>query len=335
MDPRQTRAALQRLVGAWDARIDDSRDHFSYRLLLDELFFHSDLRFEDYIQFRETEGAFPVRLARWLDNVSREQHKQLLFRLLRRLIFVDRLQMQSLYRDAYRRVIAQWLQTDLTAAALLDPSLPAVLAKKLRRYPLYSITESFAFPEFLHVNHLVGLEKPTVLGDKPARVGNLIPGHDADIDGLIIFEDVVGSGTQAARVLAEVRRRGAESWRYLFVPLIMFEVGRTTLQKKLSNPPFSVAPVFVVADSYCIHPQPRAAEPSEFTALRTLARDTFPRVRERLNSADVPPGNAFGYKGSGGLLVTFHNAPNNSLPLLHHKAPTWSALFRRLHHLTS
>lgn len=335
MDPRQSRAELQRIVLQWDESVSDSRDAFPYRLLLEELFFHSDLRFDDYIQFRDSEGPFPVRLKRWIDNVPKIKDKQLLFRSLRYLIFVDQLQMRSLYRDAYRRVITRWLQTEFTAPQLLDPSYPTLVANKLRRHRLFSITESFGFSDFLHVNNLVGLEKPTVLGDDPARARSLIPALDADIDGLIIFEDIVGTGTQAARVLDEIRRHGAPHWRSLFVPLITLEQGNTTLKKKLAHPGFTVMPVFVVRESYCVRSKPAPAEPNDFKRLRTLVCDTFGRVRERLNPADVPPGSAFGYKGCGSLLVTCHNSPNNSLPLLHHKAPEWSPLFRRLHHLSS
>ena len=335
MDPRQSRAQLQKVVLQWDDLVSDSRDAFSYRLLLEELLFHSDLRFNDYVQFQESEGPFPVRLKRWIDNLPKPRDKQLLFRCLRHLIFIDQLQMRSLYRDAYRRVITRWLQTGFTAQQLLDSSYPTLIANKLRRYRLFSITESFGFSEFLHVNNLVGLEKPIILGDNPARARSLIPGHNTDVDGLIIFEDIVGTGSQAIRVLDEVRRHGAAHWNSLFVPMITLEQGSTLAKKKLAHPNFDVVPVFVVRDSYCVRSKPSPDEPHDFKRLRTLVGDTFGRVRERLNASDVPPNNPFGYKGCGCLLVTCHNSPNNSLPLIHHKAPEWAPLFRRLHHRTS
>ena len=100
-----TREALYRLAlaGEESARLA-TRDQFAYRSLLDEIFFHSDLRYADYLPFR-SEGEFPARLARWLENVSSAHEKQLLLRMLRWLIFLDRRQTIALSRDIYRRII--------------------------------------------------------------------------------------------------------------------------------------------------------------------------------------------------------------------------------------
>jgi hypothetical protein len=47
---------------------------------------------------------------------------------------------------------------------------------------------------------------------------------------------------------------------------------------------------------------------------------------------DDPPTHAFGFERCGSLVVTFHNTPNNTLPLIHHKSDRWEPLFRRIHH---
>jgi hypothetical protein len=66
--------------------------------------------------------------------------------------------------------------------------------------------------------------------------------------------------------------------------------------------------------------------------VRGIVKNTAQRVLKAEDEFDDPPTDPFGYEDSGELIVTCHNAPNNTLPLIHHKAPLWKPLFRRLHH---
>jgi hypothetical protein len=150
--------------------------------------------------------------------------------------------------------------------------------------------------------------------------------------GLIIFEDFVGTGKQAGRVLTEIKHLVAPHWKVLFIPLLVLKKGLKTLTKALEESGILVDPVWVVPSSSCLFEKPLHREPPDFKRIRALAKQTRRRVLEQYGSLDDPPSNPFGYKGSGALLVTCHNTPNNSLPLIHHRAPEWSPLFRRLHH---
>src|SRR5688500_9495073 len=102
------REELYRLAARWDRNGRTGvEDPNSFTRMLDEVLFHADLRYRDYKQFLE-DGDFLARLSKWLKNVSRSFEKKLLFQLLLCLIFMDRTQIRSLYRDAYRSVISPW-----------------------------------------------------------------------------------------------------------------------------------------------------------------------------------------------------------------------------------
>lgn len=325
------RDALYQLVGKWEKQArTDQRDQYPYQTVLDELLFHSELRFKDYIQFR-AEGEFPARLQSWLENFSDDTSRKALFKLLRWLVFIDRGQMLSLYRDAYRRIIIRWLfRGPLSADELLDPNYEANIISRLRQYQMFAITESFSFPDFTHINDLRGLPKPMILGEDKAQVE--AKKLSASARGAIVLEDFVGTGKQASGVIAQVQKLAAKEWELLFVPMVALEQGVKKLEEELNPLGITIAPVMVIPRATCV---PRAGtinEPREFRYIRSLVERTSGRVLERYGPDDDPPNDPFGYRDCGALVVTCHNAPNNSLPLIHHRAPQWNPLFRRIHH---
>ena len=329
----EARDQLYTLISRWQEECrPDERDAYPYMALLDEVLFHSDLRFKDYIQF-QSEGEFSVRLLKWLENFSQDRQKQVLFKLLRWIIFIDKSQLFSLYRDAYRRVITTWLcKNHFSATDLLDVNYETNVHSLLRKNYLFSITESFGYPDFLHINDLSGLPKPLILGEDKKKVKSLLPEFKPSIDGAIILEDFVGTGKQAGDVIAEVRRFVPSGIRILFIPLIILEKGVANLNKKLLPLNVDVNPVLIIPEVSCINRKPILNEPNEFTQIRTLINQSENLVLEFLPPHDDPPADAFGYKGCGALIVTCNNAPNNTIPLIHHKAPSWNPLFRRVHH---
>lgn len=202
----------------------------------------------------------------------------------------------------------------------------------MNQYLLLSITESFGFSDFLHINDLHGLSKPFILGEKKEKVEDILPVPNSRRKGFIILEDFVGTGDQASGVLAEVRRHTPSEWRIIFVPLIILEQGLTTLANGHELADITIEPVLIIPNTACVREMPATEEPPEFKHIRALVKLTAKNVLERLGSHDDPPKDPFGYKGSGALVVTCHNTPNNTLPLIHHRAPDWNPLFRRVHH---
>lgn len=325
------RRYLYNLVSEWE-RVALSGSQDNYCDILDEVLFDADLRFIDYLQYRD-EGEFPSRLQKWLDNLSTDRDKKILFMLLHWIIFVDRLQMHSLYRDAYRRVVVPWISQDvLNARDMLSDDYDIKIRSLLRDYPFYSITESFGFNEFLHINNLHGLTRPIILGESKEDVNAKLRACINTKKGIIILEDFVGTGNQARDVLVKIKDNVPSNFQILFVPLLILECGLTKLNMEPKLKTVSIKPVMTIRNRFCLQKASMPDEPPVFNYVRSLIKSTADRVIRPLGDYDDPPSDPFGYGSSGALLVTCHNTPNNTLPLIHHRSPTWSPLFRRLHH---
>jgi len=323
-----SREELYRRVCKWESRTRDVRDAHPYRIILEEVLFHS-IRYADYSPYQE-EGLFVQRFHDWLNNVPEPQQKMLL-RLAQYLIFIDRQQMMSLYKDAFRRVITGWLAKRMSAADWLSPQFNMLIRNALMSCKLFAVTESFQLAEFVDCNSLAGLERPDILGFAPENLEARLGPGARQWRRVIVFEDFVGTGRHTLRMLKALGAVLPEA-DILFVPMIALEDGAITLRRKLSSVAIAVDPVLMVPSADCVLPSAQQNEPRDFADFRSLIRQTERVVLERLNAIDDPPASPFGYQGSGSLVVTFHNSPNNTLGLIHHKAPHWSALFRRVVH---
>lgn len=320
---------LYKLVFKWEKEArSDRREAYPYVSTLDEVLFHGRIRFGDYEQFKE-EGAFPLRLKAWLENLNNERQRKTLFKLLPHLLFIDQNQLKAFYRDAYRRIIVPWIcGNDLTVNELLAADYEAQVQHRVREYRFLSITESFSFPIFNSVNNLVGFEKPIVIGED-IRVLDIHLNNQICQKGAIVFEDFVGTGKQARAVLKELRRQMQPQAKLIFIPLIALDIGVKRLR---SLKDIEISPVLMLPSTSCLKNTALQSDPPVFKEIRSLIRTTAQRVLTSYGTHDDPPTNAFGYKNSGALLITAHNVPNNSLPIIHHRAPSWTPLFRRLHH---
>jgi len=315
----------------WEANSRQPQDWAPYVATVDELLFHSDLRFHQYVQF-QSEGEFPTRLLRWLENLRPERERQALLLALRHLLFIDSNQYRALAAEAFRGVIVPFLvKKSDSVSTRLRPAFQAELLQRLSDYGLLSVTTSLSFDDFLNVNDLAGLPKPTVLGEKLDRIPPLLDAFPASIKGLIVLEDFVGSGRQAVRVLSAVRAHWGPSKPILFIPLIAMERATEEFQKKPALK-ITYKPILTIPRDRCLEPDPRPKEPEIFKRMRTVVLQTARRALARHDHLDDPPSDPFGFGRCGALVVTSHNTPNNTLPLIHHRSPDWFALFRRLHH---
>lgn len=323
------RGALYTEAYAWD---DDPRNRLEIRSapILEELLFHGDLRFSKYVQY-QLEGQFASRLLAWLRNVHTSRERRSLLRLASRLLFVDESQTAALYRDAYRRCVVPWLEGPALRPEALSPEYDMDLLQLMRRASLFSVTSSFRLDLFLQVNDLSGLVKPRILGEDPTAVGSVVAQAGAGHDRVIVFEDFVGTGKQAAAVLLAVRLAVRNAIPVLFVPLLLLESGLERLSAA-RNAGVAIEPVLLISKGACVGPDGFVGEPPEYGEIRALVKQTAVRVCESFGPHDDPPKDPFGYGGSGALVVTAHNTPNNTLALIHHRSPGWSPLFRRLHH---
>jgi hypothetical protein len=318
---------------AWEenARLE-SRDHHSYQSLVQELLFQSDLRYGDYLP-HTSDGEFPVRLKKWLSNLSDDRQQQAALRLLRLLVFIDRRQVAAISRDILRRhLVPLLLGPNVTPAQLLDPGFDDEIQQSLSSYCLLSITDSFNWETFIHGNSLSGLPKPRILGERTSAIQHILPEAAAPIRGLLVFEDFVGTGKQAGRILQTVATAAPNGWELFFLPFVILESGQQYLVATPALSRWTVLPGLIINTGDCLLPGPRPSDSEDHAVLRTLIRTTAKRVLEPLDRKDDAPTDALGYRSSGSMAVLHHNTPNNTLPMIHHKAPDWQPLFRRVHH---
>jgi hypothetical protein len=321
---------LYESVLAWEEEgRRDARDSYPYMSILLDIDFHATARFREYQQFTDQDGPFPARLIRWLDNAAGDPERKSLVKLLSQLSFVDSAQMKCLYRDGFRRLIVPWLLGDQSIEGLLKPNRPQQILEAMARTTIFSITDSMNVAAFCQSNNILS-EKPIILGEDE-RVARTIVEQISPRKRLLILEDFVGSGRQARKILNVLRDCTSQDSDILFVPMIMLHSGVKGFADNHVDR-VSIKPVQTIPLEDCITKEKRPGERDEHSAIRAVVNSTEVRVIASAGSIDDPPKNAFGYASSGAIIVTAHNVPNNTLPLIHHKNSAWQALFRRLHH---
>jgi hypothetical protein len=307
------RKDLYTMVSAWDNDPADALEPSRYKQMLDEVLFHGELRFAQYVPFRDDEGPFLRRLWSFLMNVPDERRRKSLLSLFQRLMFIDSRQMAALYKDAYRRVVIPWLtNVNTPMTELLSPRYQLHLREGLASCTIASITESFSLPDFMRVNGLAGVQKASVLTENEAVATALINAEARfqATERCIIFEDFVGTGKQARNVLLAVRNLLPQT-RILFAPLIVLERGQSTL-REIASDTLEVSPIIIVRASSCIQRTAMALDGSFHAEVRQLILDTADKVLTKYGDHDDPPTNPFGYRSSGALLITVQNTPNNN-----------------------
>ncbi len=324
--------SLYELCERWeDEDRKDLQGTNAFICLLRRIESHASLRYRDYGPFKEESGDFLERLRKWICQINDERMMKAMLEFVPWIMYLDQREMRALYRDAFRRIIVPFFIPQHDLSTVLSENYEIDIRRKLRRIHFYSITESFNLKEFENVNSLTGLQKGVVLGEKLAGIAAQIE-RSKHNDAIVVVEDIVGTGNQAARVLGEVRGVLGEGVKILFVPLVALEaaVKSDSPLQKISN--LTVSAAAVISPRFCLTKDGHEHEPEIYKRMRSIVKLTETRVNEKFNAIDDPPANCFGYGGAGAVLVTHQNAPNNTLPLIHHEAPTWAALFRRLHH---
>ena len=253
---------LRKIARAWDATTKDTL----YTETLEELIFHASLRFTDYQPTRNGD-TYLSRLLVWLMQAP-SSHRRTLLLIASRILFLDKLQHDSLCTDAYRRIVLPWLISTKgwTFSDQLAGNFEEAARNALREYPLYSVTDGSTAKEFRNLNGLSGLPEITTLGTNTASLRNRLK-KGTGVSGMIIFEDFVGSGRQTLQVLSEIERRMPQDWATIFLPLVALEAGTTALKQMLQR--ISVQPVFTISARSCVSPAATTGEDEAFASWRT------------------------------------------------------------------
>jgi hypothetical protein len=307
----------------------DARDSYPYMSVLRDIDFHDSTRFHQYQQFSNQDGPFSTRLLNWMDNVSHDPERKALLKLLSQVSFIDTAQMHCLYRDAFRRIIVPWLLGSESIEDRMSVDRPQLICEQVSRTSILSITDSMKVSDFCQVNDLPA-PKPIVLGEDEVIAQEILRmAHLSKT--ILVLEDFVGSGRQARKILNISSDLSNGLSRILFVPMIILNSGADSY---ISDPipRVTVKAVHVIPGDECVSREMQPGERDEHQAIRAIVLATEDRVLQPSGDTDDPPRNAFGYSSSGSLVVTAHNVPNNTLPLIHHQNAAWRALFRRLHH---
>ncbi|MCY3818896.1 MAG: hypothetical protein OXH52_05965 [Gammaproteobacteria bacterium] len=311
-----------------------ARPERTARELLKEIHFLADERFWQYTpaQLRH----FHVRLLDWLRNRSYSVDElRTLLELVPAIQFVDREDMASLYRAAFRGPIGRWIADDSQwpIGHFLGAAQNQV-NQGIAETWFCPVTDSMDIGQFLRVNQLAGAgARPpwkvlATFGDF-GRVREFVARKG--YRRLVLLEDFVGSGTQAGRAV-KCALEELNGLPVIFVPLIASQRGVRKYGAMLKkHEHFSFEPVFTIPRRMHLFSEPQHDEPQLFQRLREIALQTHQQVRQHQDGDNEQPRHPLGFSRSYGLLfVQYMNCPNNTLPLIWRDGQAWSALFPRI-----
>ena len=310
--------AMKRLLQQWAVQATDA-------MLQDAVNRYFQIGPEIYDDYEPSPyDRFEQRLGAWLSNVTSEQDQRTLFKLFANLFFVGRREFECLHRTAFQSVVKCWLIDD-AAIDLFSTSFNTELRREIGNTWFCPVTDSLRINGFLKANGLKGHSyRPdwrslSQFGD-PQKIRDYI--HQKRIKRIALFEDFVGTGSQAQEAIAFASTLSG-SCSVLFCPLIIAEDGLAKLLNlETTHPNLSVRPVITVPKGFRLNGVPTAGEEPHFPVIRklisTLAKD--------VPSLKYEP---FGYKDSGSLVVLYSNCPDNVTPVIY-SGDGWHPLFPRV-----
>ncbi len=356
-----TLAELRQLVVEWDLHnaIEGIDEASKFESMLDRLEWFGEHEWAEYLpaQHPTHSSQYMNRLAEWIGNVEAEKDRKLLLEYAMSVAFFSHADFCSLYQTALLGPITRWV-VEHEGLSLDDSDFQMRLHEELHHCTWYCpITDSMDINEFYHVNHIVGVShrpgfallkmldqsnndgatsnvSSRLMDNLKNYIVNPNPRVSAPaLKRLVLLEDFVGSGTQAA---------GALEWAaknlqlpILFVPLIICSPGKLKLQKlaqKYSST-LRISPLLNLEECDLLGPKRKGVEGiSNADLLEVLASDTFEQVAGGPHTdSRIAPHTPFGFEETGSYFVSHSNTPNNTMPMIHHcpEAGCWRPLFPR------
>jgi hypothetical protein len=314
------------LVQRWTEAAGDTQKYGTTRDLLE--FLNREL----YCDYQPCSDGpdFLDRLASWLHNLhDNPDGQQLLFECVPWLLFIGHREMTSMYRAAYNGPITRWI-IDQANLDILDPDLSTKFSCELGHTWFGSlagmdigsfmrtnrIDDQSLRPDFRVLSHFEA--------NDPKKVVNYLRKENRPYSRIVAVEDYVGTGKQMEKPCELLRK--LSDFPTLICPIVAAEEGVKKGQSIASETRhISFKEFFRIPLAATISEDARHQEPWFMEALRQLIHDTWDRLRTQ-DRGDTP----FGFLGSGALVLTYMNCPNNVPPLLHRKTLTWDPLFPRV-----
>jgi len=289
--------------------------------------------FYDYEPNQGPNTNFMSKLNVWLNNLNDEADQQTLFRLVPNLFYVGREEFNVLYREAYHTVFARWI-IEVSGIDIYSRQAKDDIRRIVSETWFCPLTDSLRINQFYHVNdipakndHRPDWRSLVEFGDDD-KIKNYVKKHN--IKQIVLLEDFIGNGTQVAKA-ANLAVRLFPGMPILVIPLIICPGGvknTKALTEQYSN--VAIMPVIAMSDQSFINDKIKGDGSKLCCDTYDLAVKSYEQVS---NSAVIDeksdPYGPFGWKRTGGLIITYSNAPNNTLPLVHNVSKSWVPLFKR------
>lgn len=334
-----TSVTIDQLAAQFDQQEADpeTRSTFAYGELLMEIRQHGRFRFRQYQPALYAAPTFEERLHSWLFNEClNDEDRKVLIQLLPQVQFIDRDEEAALHRAAFRGPVARWL-TDQFHLDIFAQDYRRHFFAACQRTWFCPLTDSMNIGLFHHLNQLPGHSlRPTLRdlvklaapsGKSRRAVRRLLLEHIRikKFERLVVLEDFVGTGKQAAEAIEFLCLELRAAVPMLFVPLLITPSGEKRLRdvEGKFEGDLSVIPVSVIPQGEFV---PSMVKRGERVPDSVVVR----RLVRKIGNRACFVGSPFGFGGTGGLLVQYSNCPNTTLRPLWTETPKWTPLFPRV-----
>ncbi|MEX0802990.1 MAG: AAA family ATPase [Candidatus Binatia bacterium] len=260
----------------------------------------------------------PEYVRAWLDQFESNTDKRLMFQLLKAAKFYSEAAVRQKLREAMdvvgRRTIAVTRGPKYHRSDLLVTHLGGI-AKSGSQF-----ARMFCQENDILIRNAVGYEE---LATRLRHMGE-------DIRGIVIADDIIGTGDSAIEALKELDKHVGDLVRAKGYPIIViavcgFDDARKKVEEavKLIDLPVKlhVCDILYESDRAFSSASVAFANDRERHRAKEIAREKGEELEKKW---------PFGYGDCQGLVVFFGNCPNSTLPILRKNAKDWRALFPRL-----
>ena len=316
---------IRQLVDSWTRK---SGDHLGLLGKLDLLALLNDELYSQYQPFAVTPD-YMDRLFSWINGASSIRDKKLMFELAFWLLFVGEEEMKSLYQSSFTDIITRWVidqvginittnnAGDLIDRAMKETFFGSIAGMDMGTYCRTNGIQGQSFrPDF---------REHSRLGD-PNCFRKYLKANG--YKRIVAVEDYVGTGTQmkeACQYLSQLC-----NYPILLCPILIAPDGvKVGNQLAKTHSQLTFEPLFPLpAEAAVPAISPNSSrEPRFLLKLRRTLTRLWVHVQGHNPTQQLY--GPFGFGGTGSLLLTYLNCPDNVPPIIHHKSDTWEPLFRR------